>query len=108
LSENSPRLKPLADELVQAHKELMKLNEQFEQQRNILKYRYPERAAQGRMTDKVEVKSLREMETELTLDQRLERNVKKMRSQYGTKSNRPKESQTEKPIEESGSVILSK
>lgn len=108
LPENSHKLKEVTDELVKQHKDLKKLSNEYEQQRAILKYRYPERALQSGFQERIEVKSLQEMETELNLDDRLSRNLQKVRTQYNTKPRKVQTKKQTKPIEESESMILRK
>lgn len=108
LPENSHKLKELIDELVKQHRDLKKLSVEYEQQRSILRYRYPERAVRSGFQEKIEVKSLEEMESELNLDERLNRNLNKVRSQYQSKPKRTDSKKHTKPIEDSDSIILRK
>jgi predicted nuclease with TOPRIM domain len=80
---NSPQLKTAVKEIIKEHKELRSLVEDYDKQVNILKYRFPERNARiNRTYDRFEIKSIEDMEKTLGIDGKLNRNMKRMRSQY--------------------------
>lgn len=98
LADNSPQLKHTVREIVKEHKELRRLVEDYQKNISILKYRFPERnAKQTRTYDRVEVKTIDEMEKALGIDGKLSRNMKKMRSQY-----KPEE----KPVAHQPSTVI--
>jgi len=115
---NSPRVKEIIDLMISEHKELQSLAKEHEKTITILKFRFPERGAKAdRKYEPTEIKTLEEMEQELGVDGRLTRNMKKLRSQYGVKSDKKQktvvpssdvEKKTEKSIEESGTIIIRK
>lgn len=117
LPANSPAVKAVLEDMVKQHNELRALAAEYEKQNAILKFRFPEKGAKGvRNYEKIEVKSLEDMETELGTEGRLNRNLKVMRSKYPSKSAVvtsttlmpiQKEPQ-QKSIEEAGAVILRK
>lgn len=83
LPENSAETKPLIEELVREHKELQKLIEDYERNKNVLQYRYPERGAQAqRKYDKKKKQSLEDMEKAYGVDASLNRSLKVMRKHY--------------------------
>jgi hypothetical protein len=106
--------------MVADHKEMQKLIEEYDKQMTIFKFRFPERGLkEERLYSPHENKSLDQMEQELGLDGKLNRNMKKMRSQYSspektpqTTDEKPTEKKPEEPvqksIDESGSIILKK
>jgi hypothetical protein len=78
------KLKEIVKNLVSEHKELLKLTEEYEQQRSYFLYRFPEKSmAAGRSYERIEVKPLEEIETQLTLDGKINRTLQKIRKQYG-------------------------
>lgn len=123
LSAQSPHLKETIKNIIKEHDELKKLAEDYQKNINQLNYRFPERNAKSqRAYDRIEVKSIDEMEQALGVDGKLNRNVKKMRSQYGgakskTSSEHEQDDKKAKPqiikdksksIEEEDSIIINK
>lgn len=132
LPANSPEIKVVVDQMVLDYKDMRKLKEEYEKKLIIFKYRFPEKSLkQERKYGTLEVKSLEQMEQELGIDGRLNRNTKKIRSQYGeTRStglessshaglnDESKESQnehssnsqgtTQKSIDEEGTILIKK
>jgi len=83
LAGDNPHVKEIIDDMVSNYKEMRKLQEDFEKKMIIYKFRYPERGAkEDRKYGPIEIKSLEQMEQELGLEGRLNRNIKKMRTQY--------------------------
>jgi hypothetical protein len=115
---NSPRVKEVINSMISEHKELQKLASDYEKEKTILNFRYPEKAAKaGRKYGPVEVKTLEEMETEMGIDGRLSRNMKKLRGQYGDQDmprkkvkpiERTADKKEEKSIEESETIVIKK
>ena len=105
-------LSEVVKQLGQEDRERRKLAEELEKQKTILAFRFPERgAAKNRKYQKVEIKSISEIEANMGVDGRLNRSVKRMRSQYGAEEPRQKSGkQTEKPKspEPEGTIILQK
>lgn len=65
------------------HAELLKLAEEYEQVRNVLRYRFPEKGMkEARRYRRIEVKSLGEMEQQVGLEGRLQSSLQKVRRQY--------------------------
>lgn len=121
LPANSPHVKPLLKQILKEHEELQKLAEEYKKNVNQLNYRFPERNAKSiRTYDRIEVKSLEQMEQSLGLEGKLDRNMKKMRTQYGTEKAEAHSTQGVKPvptpkkqkkapsIEEEGALIINK
>lgn len=78
LSENTKQTTAL-------HKELKANLKEYDQQRSLLKYRYPEKGlTEKREYERIELKSLDEMENQMSLGSSVKRTLKKVRSQYGT------------------------
>jgi chromosome segregation ATPase len=83
LKDGSSELKEKIQQLVSEHKALEKMADDYASQINLLKYRYPERhAKRDRKYDRVEVKSIDEMEQALGVDGKLNRNMARMRNTY--------------------------
>lgn len=121
LPNKSPKLKAIVDEIVKEHKELQNLIVDYKKNLNILKYRFPERNAKAeRKYDRIEEKSLDEMELAIGIDGKLNRNLKKMRTQFQSETHKKATQQTatieapvkknkkEKSIDEADAVILQK
>ena len=120
LADNTSELKNVVKDIVKEHAELRKLGEEYDKNVNLLKYRFPERNAKSNRTyDRIEVKSIDEMEQSLGVDGKLNRNLKQMRTHYHLRPPvEPKEQSKSKPskktpsadpsIEDSGSVLLQK
>lgn len=65
------------------HKEMKQNLKEYDQQRTLLKYRYPEKGqVEKREYERIEVKSLEEMETQMSLGSSVKRTLKKVRTQY--------------------------
>lgn len=120
LSPQSPRVKEVIGLIVKEHNELKKLAEDYKKNLSILNYRYPERNAQGnREYDRIEVKSVDQIESDLGISGKLNRNLQKMRSQYGGQVSpngiqvqqkqpleKSKKPESEPSIEDSGAIII--
>lgn len=115
LPPGSPHLKDIVDQIVKEHKSLKSLVEEYEKYRNILKYRFPERGSQeGRNYQKMEVKSVEELEKTIGVDGKLNRNMKKLKKIYKVKNftttttTLPATDPLEQGIESKKPVILNK
>ena len=108
LPSDSPQVKPLIADIVRHHKELTALAEQYEKKQNLFLYRFPERGTKGvRHYDRIEIKSVEEMEDQMGLDGKLSRNVKKMRAKYGEEPKPKKQKQSSdegKALKQDGSI----
>lgn len=81
---SSDEAKRIVDTMVSEHKEMVKMTQEYEKLRTILNYRYPERARQGtKKYSRIQVKQLSEIEEEYGVEGKLNKNIKKMRQQYG-------------------------
>lgn len=86
--------------LLTDHKELTKLQEEYNTKTQLLKYRYPEVGiSQKRNYERVEIRSLDEYEKMLTIEQVVKRAVSKAKTHYGVKED-PKIKDQKKPKEE--------
>lgn len=116
LDAKSPKMKEVIEEISKEHRELRTTAEEIEKQKTILRYRYPERSANPqRKYEKVEVKSIQNMEKNMGLEGRLQRSLKRTRQQYGSepekkdKSAHPEPTEKhEKSLTEEGAIILQK
>lgn len=78
------KVKEIISEMVTEHKEMSKMIEEYEQNRSLLRYRYPEKGYSGtRSYERMEVKPLDQMENQMSVEAKLKRNLKTVRSQYG-------------------------
>jgi|GEM_PF-2073453 len=123
LPENSPELKDVLAEMLKENRELQKSEEEWNKKIVILRFRYPERGLKGeRHYEKLELKSLEQVERELGIEGRLNRNQDKLRRQYRAGEKRPSKEaasdssalkghtteQTEKPIDETKTYLIEK
>jgi hypothetical protein len=122
IDNNSPALQSTVKEIVKEHREMRELVEQYDKNVAMLKYRFPERNAKaGRTYDRIEVKSVEDMEKAIGVDGKLNRNLRKMRSQFKSEDkstvvqeeHKPappsKKAQSKEPsIEEAHAIILQK
>lgn len=70
-------------QMISVHKEIQKNAKEYDQQRALLKYRYPEKGlTEKREYERIEVRSIEEMENQMSLSSSLNRTIKKVRSQY--------------------------
>jgi hypothetical protein len=77
------KVKEIIAEMVTEHKEMSKMIEEYEQNRSLLRYRYPEKGYSGtRSYERMEVKALEQMESQMSIEAKLKRNLKTVHSQY--------------------------
>lgn len=80
------KLNEIIKQIIQLHRELETNIKEYDQQRSLLKYRYPEKnQTAGRVYERIDLKSIEEMEGEMSLTSTVKRTLKKVRSQYGLK-----------------------
>jgi hypothetical protein len=112
LKSTDPKVKTLIKEIISLHKEVSKDIEEYEKQKTILKYRFPEKgAAAKRKYQKIELKSIDEIEAYQGVDGKLTKSVKKMRSQYGaseTEEEKTKKLKKKKLDEPEGAIVIQK
>lgn len=120
LSEKSPHLKKITQEIGRTDRELRELLDEYEKNLTILKYRFPERHAKGgRKYDRNDTPKVDDLEKAIGLDGKLNKSIKKMRSQYPApphlkKASEPerKKIDSEKPspgsIEEAPPILMKK
>ena len=78
------RVNEIIAEMVTEHKEMSKMIVEYEQNRSLLRYRYPEKGFTGnRSYERMEVKPLDQMESQMSVEAKLKRNLKTVRSQFG-------------------------
>lgn len=77
------RAQEIITQMVTLHHEMKKNVKEYDQQRSLLKYRYPEKSgAEKREYERLEVKSLDEMEDAMSLSSSVNKTLKKVRRQY--------------------------
>lgn len=78
------RTNQIVSEMVKLHREMQANAREYDQQRSLLKYRYPEKGTGGekREYERIEVKTLDEMEDSLSLSSSVNKTLKKVRTQY--------------------------
>ena len=127
LKANSPQIKIVLDQMLVDYNEMRRLNDEKEKKLTVLKFRYPEKGMAEELKYKHQkIEPLEQMEQELSIDGRLNRNKKRVRTQYqlkktgpGTKDSADKlgsnqedpmapEKPKEKSIDESETLILKK
>jgi septal ring factor EnvC (AmiA/AmiB activator) len=86
LDNDAPQMKELLNSIVKEHNELEATILEYEKQKNVLRYRFPERGSQAeRRYKKVESTSLQELERVVGIDGKLNRNLDTMKTHYGSK-----------------------
>ena len=81
---DAARVNDIIAEMVAEHKEMSKMIIEYEQNRSLLRFRYPEKGYSGtRAYERMEVKPLDQMENQTSVEVKLKRNLKTVRSQYG-------------------------
>jgi len=123
LPSSSPQVREVLRQMTTEHNELKGLVDEYQKNVNLLRYRFPERNTKTkRKYDRIEVRSLDEMEQAIGVDGKLNRNLKKMRSQYGSGQSsgetEPSSSEETKPhspppekdksIEDADSILIRK
>ncbi len=79
-------VKALEKQIKREHNDLRDVMKQYEDARNKLIYRFPERFSKGeRKYKRIEVKSVEEMEDQLSLESSMATTIKKAESKYGKK-----------------------
>lgn len=119
--EHSSELKSLIKEIVKEHADMEKLSQEYDKQVSVLKYRFPERnAKKDRKYEKLQIKSVEEIEKAVGVDAKLMKAMRRARSQYRKDKNESPEKASETPlspaldgnkeksIEEQGPVLLHK
>ncbi|WP_413583212.1 hypothetical protein [Bdellovibrio sp. HCB288] len=73
----------IVKQMLTLHKDLKKNVEEYNQARGLMKYRYPEKGlTTKREYERIEVKSLDDMESQMSLSSSVNRTLKKVRTQY--------------------------
>jgi hypothetical protein len=109
---NDPQLAHVVTEIGKEDRERRKIAEDLEKHKTILHFRFPERgAAKNRKYEKVDIKSVDEIESSMSVDGRLNRSLKRMRGQYGSEESQKINStapiQKQIPKQE-GTIIMQK
>ncbi len=107
---DAERLKNVVKDLNAEHSELRELAKELDQQKNLLKYRYPEKGMSGKRDYKrTEVRSLDEMEKRNDLAIAIDKTLERVRSKYpGFKEVNPNSRKESGAKEVSDPVILKK
>lgn len=88
-SKDPARVSEIISSMVALHKDMEKNLKEYDQQRTLLKYRYPEKgAAAKREYERIDIKSIEEMENQMSLGSSVKRTLKKVRSQYSSAQER--------------------
>lgn len=83
------KVNEIIKQMLGLHKELSKNIKEYDQQRALLKYRYPEKGqTEKREYERIELKSIEDMESQMSLGSTLKRTLKKVRTQYGSPEER--------------------
>ena len=81
------RDKKVFEDLKREHAELRQMGEEYEKLRHQLRYRFPERGMNAeRRYQRIEVKSLQEMETQVGMESKLQGNLDRLRRQFPSAS----------------------
>lgn len=86
--------------MLASHHNLKNLLKEYDQQRSLLKYRYPEKmGTDKREYERIELRSIEDMEKQVTLGSSLKKTLKKVKSQYGVIEQPPLEATPKKKSE---------
>ncbi|MBX2987837.1 MAG: hypothetical protein KF802_08055 [Bdellovibrionaceae bacterium] len=86
------QLNQIVKDLKREHHEFQEMAEEYERSRNVLRYRYPEKGLKdGRTYERVNVRSLDDMENQVGLEGSLRRTIGKIRRQYADPDQPPAE-----------------
>ena len=78
------RQRELVKSLTQEHKELQTTIVEYEEVRNLLRYRFPEKGmTEDRSYQRIESRSLEQMENQVGIDGQISKTMSRMRGQYG-------------------------
>lgn len=84
-TKDTQKVNEIIRQMITIHRELEHHLKEYDQQRALLKYRYPEKGqAEMREYERIELKSIEEMEGQMSLTSSVKRTLKKVRSQYET------------------------
>lgn len=103
-SKNAEHTNEVIRNMMSLHRQLDTQIKEYEQQRNLLRYRYPEKnQADVRQYERIELRSLEEMESRMTLGSAVDKTLKTVRKQYPNVDKELSEGLTEKkaPAKES-------
>lgn len=82
-TQDPEKVNEIIRQMLTLHKDLEKNLKEYDQQRSLLKYRYPEKSAsEKREYERIELKSIEDMESQMSLSSSLNRTLKKVRTQY--------------------------
>lgn len=82
-TKDSARVAEIINQMKTLHKDLNTNVKEYDQQRALLKYRYPEKGqTEKREYERIEVKSIEEMETQMSLANSVKKTLQKVRIQY--------------------------
>jgi|GEM_PF-1145041 hypothetical protein len=91
------KIDEIVKQMVTTHKTLQQNVKDYDQQRALLKYRYPEKGMVGeREYERIEVKSLQDMENEMSVSSSVKRTLNKVRLQYDTPADKKARLEKEK------------
>jgi len=100
------KIDEIVKQMVTAHKTLQANVKEYDQARALLKYRYPEKGMVGeREYERIEVKSLADMENEMSLSSSVKRTLKKVRTQYDSPADKKARLEKEKTGGEHKEII---
>ncbi|MGZ3774788.1 MAG: hypothetical protein ACXVCY_13265 [Pseudobdellovibrionaceae bacterium] len=93
-TKDAEKVNEIIRQMISLHRQIRENATEYDQQRSLLKYRYPEKGAgEKREYERIEVKSLEDMENQMNLTSSLNHTMKKVRSQYSDGQNEPSHEQ---------------
>lgn len=95
------RTQEIITQMKTLHNEMQTNAKEYDQQRAVLKYRFPEKDLKGaRVYERIEVKSLEDIEGEMSLGSSVKRTLRKVRVQYDAPDQRVEKEQKEQKKEQ--------
>lgn len=84
---DSEKVTEVIRQMITLHRELENYVKEYDQQRTLLKYRYPDKGVSGkREYERINLRSIEEMENHLNINTALNKTLKKVRIQFPVKS----------------------
>ena len=83
-TKDQKKVSEIIKQMIAIHRDLQRDVKEYERERALLNYRYPEKGqSEKRRYERIEVKSLEEMEGQMSLSSSVKKTMEKVRSQYG-------------------------
>lgn len=90
-TKDTEKANEIIKQMISLHREMEHNVKEYDQQRALLKYRYPEKGrSDKRAYERIDVRSIEEMEGQMTLSSAVEKTLNKVRTQYKSAESKEK------------------